>query len=67
VIDFNTQTWHQVKTWAETQLAQARVKNDSLQLSAEETSALRGEIRTLKRLLGLPKEASRAVSGYSED
>ena len=61
MIDFQSATWHLLRKWAEEQLKRAREKNDSLALPAEETAALRGEIRTLKKFLDLPKAAPREV------
>jgi hypothetical protein len=61
MIDFQSATWHQLRKWAEDQLRRAREKNDSLALPADETAALRGEIRTLKKFLDLPKAAAREV------
>lgn len=61
MIDFQSSTWHLLRKWAEAQVKRAREKNDALSLSAEETAALRGEIRVLKRLLDLPNAAARDV------
>ena len=62
MIDFQTPGWHQIKRWAEAELAKARLKNDALTLPAEETAALRGEIRLIKRILDLPNQATRGVA-----
>ena len=61
MIDFQSATWHLLRKWAEEQLARAREKNDAVGLNDEDTAALRGEIRTLKRLLDLPNAAAREV------
>lgn len=61
MINFHSGDWHQIRRWAESELDKARKKNDALGLSTEETAALRGEIRTLKRLIGLPEAAARQV------
>ena len=66
-MDFNAQAWHQVRHWAEFQLAKAKDKNDAVGLSEIETAALRGEIRLLKRLLDLPNQATRDVVVDSDD
>ena len=50
-----------MRKWAEAQLEQARIKNDAVALSDNETAALRGEIRMLKRFLDLPNAATRCV------
>ena len=59
--DFTTDTWHQLRKWAETELERARVRNDAVGLSELDTAALRGEIRMLKRFLDLPQAATRGV------
>lgn len=59
--DFTSATWHQLRKWAEAELQKARVKNDAVGLSDIDTAALRGEIRTLKRFLDLPNQATRGV------
>jgi len=58
MIDFNSATWHQMRRWAEDQLKRAREKNDA-HLAPEDTAALRGEIRVLKRIIDLPNAAAR--------
>ena len=60
-IDFSSPAWHQMCKWAESEIEKARIKNDALTNSPEVTAALRGEIRVLKRFLGLPEEATREV------
>ena len=65
--DFTTATWHQMRKWAETELERARVKNDAVGLSENETAALRGEIKMLKRLLDLPNAATRGVVVESDE
>jgi len=60
-IDYQSATWHLLRKWAEDQLKRAREKNDALKLTQEETAALRGEIRTLKKFLDLPNAAARGV------
>lgn len=59
--DFTSSTWNNLRKWAETELAKARIKNDAVGLSENETAALRGEIRLLKRFLDLPNAATRGV------
>lgn len=58
MIDFQSPTWHQLRRWTEDQLKRAREKNDA-QLAPDDTAALRGEIRVLKRILDLPEAAAR--------
>lgn len=60
-INFHSPDWHRVRKWAEAELAKLRIKNDAVGLTLEETAALRGEIRALKRLIGLPEMAARDV------
>jgi hypothetical protein len=62
MIDFTSGTWHQLRKWAEEELTKARQKNDAVSLSETDTAALRGEIRMLKKFLGLPQEAARGVA-----
>lgn len=57
MIDFQSQSWHEIRRWAEQNLTLAREKNDDPTLSENQTSALRGEIRILKHLLSLPEQA----------
>lgn len=58
MIDFQTPAWHQIRRWAEDQLRRAREKNDVL-LAPDDTAALRGEIRVLKRIIDLPNAVAR--------
>lgn len=60
-IDFQSATWHQLRKWAEDQLRRAREKNDSVKLAPDDTAAIRGEIRLLKKFLDLPNAAARGV------
>lgn len=65
--DFQSATWHLLRKWAEDQLKRAREKNDSVALSADDTAALRGEIRILKKFLDLPNAAARGVVVNPDD
>jgi hypothetical protein len=67
MIDFQSPTWHLMRQWADKQIKRAREKNDALGLAVEETAALRGEIRVLKRLLDLPNAAARGVTADPDD
>lgn len=51
-------TWRRVSDWAEAEINRARVKLEVVGLGPEDTNALRGEIRALKKLLALPSEAA---------
>jgi hypothetical protein len=64
-IDFSSSSWRDIEAWANKQLLSARVRNDATTLSEAETQANRGEIRFIKKLLGLPAEAARAQQGGS--
>lgn len=66
-IDFQSATWHQLRKWAEDQLRRAREKNDSVKLAPDDTAALRGEIRLLKKFLDLPNVAARGVAIDSDE
>ena len=61
MIDFQSPSWHQIRKWVEAELVKTRAKNDAL-LPEDQTSALRGEIRLLKRILDLPQQATRGVA-----
>lgn len=60
-INFHSPDWHRVRKWAEAELERLRIKNDAVGLTEIETAALRGEIRGIKKLLGLPEMAARGV------
>jgi hypothetical protein len=66
-IDFQSASWHGMRRWAEEQLKRARERNDSPKLTLDETAALRGEIRTYKKLLDLPNAVARGVAIDSGD
>ncbi|MDZ4340932.1 MAG: hypothetical protein U1E51_00660 [Candidatus Binatia bacterium] len=55
VLDPRSSTWIFVQSWAEAQLEKVREKNDSANLDLTQTSVLRGQIKTLKDLIHLPK------------
>ena len=44
--------WRRLRAHLEDRLAQARIRNDAVQSEAD-TAVLRGEIKTLKRILAL--------------
>ena len=66
MIDFGSPAWHQLRRWAEAELEKSRLKNDAV-LDQIQTSALRGEIRLLKRILDLPNQATRGVAAEPDD
>lgn len=61
IADFSSPTWHQLRKWAEAELEKARRRNEALELTSEQTAALRGEIKTLRKFLDLPNAATRGV------
>jgi hypothetical protein len=61
MIDLPPTEWAKVEAWAKKELESVRIKNDAISLPLEETSAYRGEIRLLKRILDLPNRATREV------
>lgn len=57
--DFSNLDWAHVQKWANEEIGRLRQRNDSMELDRDQTCALRGEIRALKRLLALPEEVAR--------
>ena len=60
-INFHSPDWHRVRKWADAELERLRIKNDAVGLTEIETAALRGEIRAIKKLIGLPETVARGV------
>ena len=56
--ELSTLTWTGVVAWCETEIELLRKKNDSVELAPDQTAAVRGEIRALKRLLAQPKQVA---------
>jgi hypothetical protein len=56
--DFRTAAWKRLTQVLEDRLEDLRQSNDQLCLSVERTSAIRGGIAELKRILSLAEEAS---------
>lgn len=65
-IDFHTATWHQVARWAQLRIERLRTQLEG-DLDPTQTASLRGQIRALKTLLGLPEEARRAKETETAD
>jgi len=61
MLNLSPEEWPKIEAWAIQELDKARKKNDTVGLCMEETSAYRGEIRLLKRILDLPKRATLEV------
>lgn len=59
VLETNSSTWLYVLSWASSQIADAREKNDNVNRDAVQTAVLRGEIKAMKSLMALsdPKRA----------
>ena len=66
MLDFSSPAWHQLRRWTEIELEKARLKNDA-DLTDNQTAALRGEIKVLKRILDLPNQATRGVAAEPDD
>jgi hypothetical protein len=56
--DFHTQTWRRLSQHVEERIDELRQLNDSMSLSVEKTSAIRGGISELLKILALADEAS---------
>lgn len=52
-LDIHSPTWRAVKTWAETELHNARARLELSGISATDSDTERGDIRRLKALLAL--------------
>lgn len=60
-IDYTTNEWLNLEKWVTQEIATLRERNDALGLTADETAALRGEIRAYKKILSLRQDAAREV------
>jgi hypothetical protein len=58
-INFQSPDWLAAAAWLTEQLAAVRESNDNPNWSHEQTAALRGELRFIKRMLALPEKAAR--------
>jgi hypothetical protein len=56
--DFHTQTWRRLSQLVEDRIDELRQLNDSMSLTVEKTSALRGGISELQKILALADEVS---------
>lgn len=66
-INFDSPEWAKLTKWLHAEVARLRVKNDAMGLSAEETAAIRGEIRLAKRICDLPNQAARNVEASPDE
>lgn len=57
-LNFTSETWQSVVAWGEQERQKLREMNDS-PLSPEETASLRGQLKFIKKLLGLPAAEAR--------
>lgn len=65
-INYQSETWQAISAWAETERQKLREMNDS-PMSPEETAALRGQLKFIKKLLGLPAAEARARGAVPVD
>lgn len=64
--DFQSAAWLKVVGWIDSELQRLRESNDSVLHSPEETAVIRGEIKALRRLRGLPTAVSEALVPHPE-
>ncbi len=55
--------WLRLRAHLEDRLADARRRNDQPELPEQQTAVLRGEIRSLKRLIALGEDRPRPTTG----
>lgn len=53
-IEIHSSTWVFMENWAKSEIDRLRKLNDGMSLSVEKTTAIRGQIKLLKRVLLLP-------------
>ena len=67
-IDFSTPAWREVAAFLESELEPRRIRLENPDLDPLQTAVVRGEVKVIRRLLGLPaaearqKEISRHTS-----
>jgi len=54
-INIYSMTWKYIEAWANLEIENARKRNDSINLSHDATTILRGKIKAFKDLIDLPK------------
>jgi len=62
-LNVNSSTWAFVAAWADERIEKCRTQNDNPTLSERDTANLRGQIKTLKSLKGLPDADSTIIRG----
>lgn len=65
-INFQGEAWQAISAWAEQERQQLRAMNDA-DLDATATAVIRGQLKFIKKLLGLPETEARARSAASVD
>ena len=65
ILDPRSSTWLFIHSWAQQRLEKTRARNDSANADIIQTSVMRGEIKVLKELIGLP--APKPGRGLLED
>ena len=67
MIDKHSDTWREIKAWAETRLSIASGRIEVLGVGPDETENLRGAIAVVRELLALPDEPEQRVIETTED
>ncbi len=67
MIDKHSDTWREVAAWADSELAKASQRIESVGVDLQETENLRGSIRTLRELLAIQEEPAEFIIGKVED
>ena len=67
MIDRHSATWREIAAWTEGALSKARERIETPGISPEETERLRGQILTLRLLLGMPDGPPERVIETAED
>jgi hypothetical protein len=67
MIDKHSATWREIAAWAETDLAKASERIETLGVGPDETENLRGRIATLRELLAMQDKPQERVVEATED
>lgn len=67
MIDRHSETWRDVAAWADSELAKASERIETLGVELAETENLRGRIACLRELLSLADEPEQRVIEATED
>ena len=60
-LDRNSEVWHRLKIDLEEELVSLRKRNDSLNLTADQTTQIRAQIKFINLLLSLDKQNYQAT------